>query len=461
MNNRLYNEDHKNIVNDIFDVKKKHELNDILWKYYSKNDLEKKHTQNITIGLFNVPCGGFGDIIVTKTFHDYIKGWYPNINVYICTTGPDKYKQLGIKDKLIELTRKDGNIYDNGECSSYDKLIIQKKVNFDIMIVIPIINYVFNLNQFKRLIPYANIFNTFSVSEYNGEFPPYTFPIGVGEDNLGIFFNDFKIKQQKLINKPYALVYIQPSPSWGSHSNSCFLSFIKMICKNYHKKHTKFQIVIPSWISEEFNINNTFYYNMIKNIREYYSNISIIDHDNEKIDFVTNDKHSSSLIFRADILPQKRNIFISLMKDSVRDILVTGDQSLTDILSCCKKFKRVWYQIAPWKSRLAENLHKQLPNKYLSSFKSTCGTIESIDLNIDWGNFMKKYDFRINGRKRLDSILISIYHLKNDNKLKKILNIIQSSRKLNVIKKKMRKFTIKKIKRRTKRNKRKSYRNKI
>ena len=26
MNNRLYNEDHKNIVNDIFDVKKKHEL---------------------------------------------------------------------------------------------------------------------------------------------------------------------------------------------------------------------------------------------------------------------------------------------------------------------------------------------------------------------------------------------------------------------------------------------------
>lgn len=462
-NNRLYKEDHKNIVHNIFDLKKYNELNDILWKYYSKDKLEKKHTQNITIGLFNVPCGGFGDIIVTKTFHDYIKEWYPSANVYICTTGPEKYKQLGIKDKMIQLTRKDGNTYDNAECSSYDTLKISGKIKFDIMVVIPIINYVFNLNQFKKLISYANIFNTFSVSEYNGEFPPYTFPIGVGDNNLGIFFNDFKIKQQTLIKKPYAMVYIQPSPSWGPHSNSCFLSFLEMICKNYHKKHPKFQIVIPSWISDEFNTNNTFYYHMIKIVRDYYSNISIIDSDKEKIDFVSNDNQSSSLTFRSDILPQKREIFISIMKDSVKDILVTGDQSITDILSCCKSFKRVWYQIAPWKSGFAENLQKHLPNKYFSSFRSTCGTIKSIDLDIDWKNFMKKYDFRINGRKRFDSILISIYHLHNDKKLKQILKMIESSRKLSVVKNKVRNFTIKKIKRtkRTKRNKKKSFRNKI
>ena len=46
------------------------------------------------------------------------------------------------------------------------------------------------------------------MSEYNGEFPPYTLPIGVGGDNLGILFNDFKAKQQTLIKKPYALVYL-------------------------------------------------------------------------------------------------------------------------------------------------------------------------------------------------------------------------------------------------------------
>ena len=61
-------------------------------------------------------------------------------------------------------------------------------------------------------------------------------------------------------------------------------------------------------------------------------------------------------------------IFISLMKNSIKDILVTGDQSLTDIISCCRG-KQVWYQIAPWKHGLARNLEKHLPNKYYGSFK--------------------------------------------------------------------------------------------
>ena len=71
------------------------------------------------------------------------------------------------------------------------------------------------------------------------------------------------------------------------------------------------------------------------------------------------------------------------MKDSVNDILVTGDQSLTDIISCCK-YKRVWYQIAPWKMEFSENLFKHLPNKNLKSFKTSCGTLKSADTNIDW-----------------------------------------------------------------------------
>ena len=93
------------------------------------------------------------------------------------------------------------------------------------MIVIPIINYVFNIKKFKKLIPYANVFNTFSVSEYNGEFPPYTFPIGVGKGQLGLLFNRFPIKQQNLIKGPYALVYIQPSPAWGTFKILFFILF--------------------------------------------------------------------------------------------------------------------------------------------------------------------------------------------------------------------------------------------
>ena len=96
------------------------------------------------------------------------------------------------------------------------------------MIAIPIINKTFEINKFKKLIPYANVFNTFTVSEYNGEFTPYTFPIGVGYDNLGILFNNYKYKQQKIMKTPYALVYIQPSPDWGPHSKYCFYSYLEI-----------------------------------------------------------------------------------------------------------------------------------------------------------------------------------------------------------------------------------------
>ena len=422
--------------------KKYEDLYNVLWKTCENEKLQRKHYNGVSIGLFNVPCGGFGDIIVTKTFYDYLNKWYPSAKISICTTGPQKYKDLGVGGiNFYKLIRKDRSTYDDAECSGYDELKLTKKVKFDIMIVIPIINYQFNIKKFQKLIPYANVFNTFSVSEYNGEFPPYTFPIGIGKGQLGLLMNDFKIKQQDLMKKPYALVYIQPSPSWGVHSKYCFLSFIEMICKNYHKNHPKFQVVIPSWIDEEVFENDTFRRTIIKIIKKYYDSIYFIDKDGGRGAGPIYDKENSKskITFRADILPQKREIFISLMKDSVRDILVTGDQSLTDILSCCKR-KRVWYQIAPWKQGLAKNLHKHLPNQYYGTFKTSCGTIRHVDLDIDWRKFLKDYDFRIHGRKRMDAILVGNYHFKENKNFQNLLSIIEHSRYLETAQKKIKKI---------------------
>jgi hypothetical protein len=421
-------------------ITKKDDLNNSLWLSADNKRLEKKHYHNIKIGLFNVPCGGFGDIIVTNTFHDYLKEWYPTANISICTTGPKKYKDLGLKNtKIHHMIRKDGSTYDDAECSGYHELkMANQNVKFDIMIVIPIINYVFNIKKFKKLIPYANIFNTFSVSEYNGEFPPYTFPIGVGKGQMGLLFNKFPTKQQNLIKGPYALVYIQPSPAWGVHSNYCFLSYLEMICKNY-QKHTNFQIVIPKWIFETLDENYNFMLETKNIIKKYYQYFSIVSPDKDKYVLDENNKKKGELTLRADILPQKRDVFISLMKDSVKDILVTGDQSLTDIISCCK-YKRVWYQIAPWKKGLAENLHKHLPNEYYGTYKTSCGTLKSIDTEIDWRNFMKQYDFRINGKKRMNDILISHSIYKNDKIYQEIAELIETSRYLETAKKKINKI---------------------
>ena len=214
-----------------------------------------------------------------------------------------------------------------------------------------------------------------------------------------------------------------------------------MICKVYHKKHPKFQVVIPSWIDEEVFENDTFRRTIIKVIKKYYDSIYFIDEEGGRSRGPIYDKKNSKsrITFRADILPQKREIFISLMKDSVRDILVTGDQSLTDILSCCKR-KRVWYQIAPWKQGLAKNLHKYLPNKYYGTFKTSCGTIRNVDLDIDWRKFLKDYDFRIHGRKRMDSILIGNSYYQEFPIFKKIPMLIEGSRYLETAQDKIKKL---------------------
>ena len=414
------------------------DLYDIIWKLGEQQKIKKENYNGVKIGLFNTPCAGFGDIIVCKTFYDYLNKWYPGASITICTTTPAKYGDLGIKGNIYKLYNKKNN--DDSECIEYDELVLKKKIKFDIMVIIPIINKTFDIRVFKKLIPYANVFNTFSVSEYNGEYPPYTFPIGVGKGNLGLLFNDFKIKQQKLIKKPYALVYIQPSPEWGVHSKTCFISYLEMICKKYCKKNPQFNIIMPDWIIDEINGNSTFFNHVKSIIMKYYGNFNIIYSDGEDVPLLDSNKRSS-LTFRGDILPQPRELFISLMKDSVEDILVTGDQSLTDVFSCCRNDKKVWYQIAPWKKGLAHNLSKHLPNDYYSTFKTSCGTLKSIRGSIDWRNFLSEYDFRIKGKERMDSILIGRCILNCDMKLQKeLLNIIERSRFLESAKNKINKL---------------------
>ena len=58
--------------------KKYEDLYNVLWKTCENEKLQRKHYNGVSIGLFNVPCGGFGDIIVTKTFYDYLNKWYPS-----------------------------------------------------------------------------------------------------------------------------------------------------------------------------------------------------------------------------------------------------------------------------------------------------------------------------------------------------------------------------------------------
>lgn len=209
-----------------------------------------------------------------------------------------------------------------------------------------------------------------------------------------------------------------------------------MISQKYIEKYKKFQVIIPHWIQDEIEYNPQFKSKLKKLIEPYYKNIAIFYDDGTTQKILENENEKSVIVFRADILPQKRETFISLIKDSVKDVLLTGDQSITDAISCCKR-KTIWYQIAPWKKGFAYYMYKNLPNENFKTFKTSCGSINAFEININWTNFQKKYDFRIHGKKRMDQILIGYNKLKKEDYLKNLLLIIEKSRYLETAQKKI------------------------
>jgi hypothetical protein len=116
---------------------------------------------------------------------------------------------------------------------------------------------------------------------------------------------------------------------------------------------------------------------------------------------------------------------VDLMANSIKDILLTGDQSITDAISCCYK-KNIFYQIAPWKRDLAKNLSKEMPNVYLKSEKTSCGTLKAIKYNSNYEKFRNKWDFRTRGKPKMDAIVLSILAIKNDKQLLDLYNKVST-----------------------------------
>ena len=420
-------------INLIKESKSFQNIYDISWKLHLGEKIQKIHYDKLKIGLMNIPCGGYGDVIKCIKIYNYFNKWYPNSTIKICSTSKVKFRNLGIKEQIIEFKHDT----DDGECIKYEHLRLDYKTKFDLILVVPIINEPFNLNKFKKLIPYANRWNTFSMSEYNDiDNKPFDFPIGIGKNNIGLFFDSVKYKKQILIKNPYSLVYIADNNSGHFiHSKYCFLSYLEMICKIYSKIHKIFEIVIPNWIGEEYIYNNPFKNKSLKIMSKYFSTSILKIKEKEDI-ILFNQNNHSKLIIRSDILPQPREIFIGLIKDSVNDILLTGDESLVDTLNCCPD-KTIWYQIAPWKENLAKNLVLETGNKNYSTFKTSCGILKGLNFKNNVDSLIKNNDFRIKGKERFDSLLIFMYHKRHNKEYKKIINIIDGSRFLDTLKRKI------------------------
>ena len=247
----------------------------------------------------------------------------------------------------------------------------------------------------------------------------------------GLLFTKYKSgPKPKGLRNPYSVIYVAQSVSGVDR---CILGFVEMITKKYHKKYKKLDVVIPPWFVDE-NMESR----IKKRISKYYPNILIKQKDKDEL-YINRgtQRNNNTLTFRCDVLPVPNNVMKNLMKHSINDILLTGDQSITDALSCCSN-KNIFYQIAPWKKDFGKNLARLLPNTYLSKVSTSCGTLKAIRYRSNYTNFVNKWDFRKIGKPKLDAIMKSIYATKNNKFFRELVQLIDKSRTLPSLKKKIR-----------------------
>ena len=407
--------------------------------YLSGIEYDSVKKDKIKILILNIPCEGFGDIIFAKKLSQYLEKWY-NAKVTIATTKKDSFIKIGANPKnIVELINK-SKPYEK-DCLHFHKVSFKKKLpKQDLIFAAPIpVDLSPDLLDIQTLIPYATQFNTFTFSEYNDEMNKgFTFNTGIGQEKGrerdGILLTDVPkfTKRPKELTNPYSLVYIA---SGERDADDCILAFVEMVSKKYHTKHPNFDIVAPQGLLERVNsIRSQF----VKKIKKYYPRIVVKykDVDDENVEtFIFNEgkQGDNTLTLRFDIFPVPNEKMLHLMSQSVNDILLTGDQSITDAFSCCSN-KNIFYQIVPWKENFAHWLASEMPNKYLKSVKTSCGSLKAVTYKGNYSKFIQKWDFRKKSKPILDAMVTSIVLTKNNKDIKKIVNIIDDNDSVTQIK---------------------------
>lgn len=413
-----------NIMNQFSSMKS---IQESIWKFFTEEKCDKPCGADLNIVVLNGPCNGFGDLVFAVKLRNYLIEWYGS-TVTLVTTHKSGMEKLGVYDS-IRLTGPD-----QPNCKSFAEFKLQDDIETqDLIFVAPV--YVGNkdkiMKDVKTLFPYSNKLNTFLLSEYNNTDNfgnHFTFSTGVGEDRDGLLLTtiDTKSVRPLTLKNPFALVYIT-NQICKKECDKCILSFVDMVVKKYNKKEMfhNFDIVIPSWFTDDdhFFIREK----ITENVKEEYPNVVLVTTTEKIYMSRSDDKKDKKLTFRCDVLPVTNEEMINLIRNSIKDILVTGDQSITDVLSCCS-YKNIFYQIVPWKKNFAGNLARYMPNIYLKDQKTSCGTIDALEYKSDYKTFVEEWDFRTRSRPKMNGIILSAIYIKQDKDIHNLYKIILKSK---------------------------------
>lgn len=348
----------------------------------------------LSVLILNAPCMGFGDIVFAMKFCKFLEEWY-GCRVGIATTQKKSFISLGQDPDTIydfESTSKSKNCRKFSRLEFWYKGVRVECPKADIVFIAPLTaDFEPDRRDVKKIVPWSNEFNTFFLSEYNDSLKKkIDFHTGVGKGRYGMFFTNpetgpFPAK----LKHAYSVIYVAESLA---RVKRCIFGFAQLVGKKYSGDN--FEIVVPGWADLD---------SLVSAVSPYFKKIVIREKD--KQDRIEDGKETkkNTVYIRADIFPLSNKEMLALIQHSVKDILLTGDQSITDALSCCVD-KNIFYQIAPWKEEFAKNLEKQLPNRWLKYKSKSCGNLRAIRYKSNYKKFKAKWDFRVLAKQKMDGI---------------------------------------------------------
>jgi len=272
-----YTKAYDEAIDNILDTRKKEDLEDALWEpfYDMKAKCTKSCGKTLRIIILNAPCNGFGDLIFALKLGKYLYEWY-GAHVTIATTFEKGLLNLGANPKHV-VGLVGGK---QTQCRRFRRLRLNKKLpKQDLIFVAPIqIDFDADLKDVQKVLPYATYFNTFTFSEYNDQTNKnFTFHTGIGKergvDRDGILITKVPATRGKPkgLKNPYVLVYVAASLTGVDR---CIFSFVEMVAKKYYKKHSKLDIVVPSWFDKE-DLDRL----LNRKVAPYYPNIKVVRKD--------------------------------------------------------------------------------------------------------------------------------------------------------------------------------------
>lgn len=367
-------------------------------------------------------AGGFGDLIFTLKLYAIFKKWY-GISPYIVSPTPDKFLSNGIsKSKVLHLkipkSEKDEAHKYIEESESIPIVTMNDskwKKEFDIIFVTPVTmdGWENTVGHFKSIFPYitSEILYRFSAYDHGGM--TYEIPLGLSEDRYGIFISPKQTPAKRMIKNPYIMTHIS-NINWTEPEGdykSCLSNFLKLMVKKYHKEYPVLDIVISKSITGNFIETDRDRFNKLKDyLKKYYGKVKVIKSESDTL-------LTEGLNIRSDLPVMPHSKFTSLFQHCLPDVLGTGNQTISDLVSCCTNFN-IYYQTLQWEISFAKNLGRILKKEYLTTRRSACGQYGNknmLYMETDLSVIRDNYNFAIKGKAFMDKIMQQ-FQTKNINK---------------------------------------------